>query len=93
MPGSYTLQPHTITANANHTEVTRLGGYSIRATAAAVVINLRQATVSGQILATIGIPTSGASETLPLDGYASAPGGVYVESTGGAFVGVLYDLE
>ncbi len=94
MPGgTYTLQPVTITANANHTAVSRLGGFSIRETAgAAADLNLRLATATGQILFVLELAAN-ESAGIVFPGHISAPGGVYVEVTSGAIAGVLYDME
>ncbi len=97
MPGgTYTLQPVTIAANTNHTGVTRLGGFSIResaATAAPVSVNLRLATATGQILFPLELAAN-ESAGIVFSGHISAPGGVYVEIVGtGTIEGVLFDME
>lgn len=86
--------PVTITANSNHTAVTRLGGYSIResaATAAAAAVNLRRGTVAGQIIAVIELAANG-SVTDMWPGLVGATGGVYVEVVAGTVEGVLFEV-
>lgn len=77
-----------ITGNANHVSASALHGWSMRATTAAVV-NLRKASGSGDIVASVNIPlneTSNASFDRPL----YIDGGVYVEVVSGAIVGSLW---
>lgn len=81
----------TITAGSNHPGVVNLRGWSLRATASAVV-NLRAETDSGQILATLGVDntTPAGPLTIVLPEPLPAEGGTYVEVVSGTIVGVLY---
>ena len=88
------MVPVNITGGgANHTGVTRFGGFSVYedASAAAVII-FRKATVSGQILAVLTLAAD-ESATIQFDVPLSAEGGVYVQESSGSITGVLYNAS
>ncbi len=86
-----TLQPIDITANANHTGVTRFGGFSIRASAAAFV-RLRHGSSTGQVLYVLDLALNESAGT-SFTGHIDVPSGVYVQVVSGTIEGVLYDME
>ena len=85
------MVPQTITGGgANHSSVTRLGGFSFYEDAGnAALIILRKATVSGQIVATVSLAAN-ESATIQFDTPISCEGGVYVQESSGSITGVLY---
>lgn len=97
MASSRILNPETITANANHVGVTRLGGFAVRESAvdpgAAATVRFRHETATGQLFFPLEL-AAGESAGITFQGHISAPGGVYVEVlAGGTVEGVLYDME
>ncbi len=87
------LEPVTITGDANHATVERLAGFSLKEDAsAAAFIRLRVATVSGQI---VWEQSFGAGESRSIvfdkNDFVSTPGGVYVQEASGSVEGVLFD--
>ncbi len=90
---SRNIQSVTITGGANHANVSRLTGWSIRESAgtpAAAAVNLRKAAVGGQIVATIELAANGSTTQVVNDGWIACEGGCYVEVVSGTVEGVLY---
>lgn len=81
-----------ITADTNHTIVSRLAGFSIKeaaGTPAAATVNLRDSAVGGQILVSLELAgdesaVANFEKLIPVDT------GVYVEVVAGTISGVLY---
>lgn len=89
------IEPVDVVADSNHTDVHRLGGFSVReaaGTAAAATVRLRRETVAGQILAVLELAADeSATLILPEEEHIATGAGVYVEVVAGTVEGVLYD--
>lgn len=86
------MQATDITADSNHTAVSRFAGFSVRESAgtpAAAAVNFRDSAVGGQILAVLELAAD-ESATLSLTDLISVDTGVYVEVVSGTVSGVLY---
>lgn len=86
--------PTAITANSNHSAVTKLGGFTIResaAIAAVATVRLRKAAVGGIILEVIELAANGSlTVSYGRGNYKEASGGTYVEVVAGTVEGSLF---
>jgi hypothetical protein len=86
--------PTAITANTNHTAVTKLAGFSIREAAgiaAVATVRLRRAAVGGTIIEVIELPANGSlTVSYGRGNYKEASGGTYVEVVAGTVEGTLF---
>lgn len=84
------MQPYDITPDANHAGVDRLSGFSIEEdSGSAAVIQLRKATVSGQVIVYLRL-AAGQSANIQYPDPIAAEGGVFVKEVSGSVTGVLY---
>lgn len=89
------LKANTLTANSNHTGITRLAGLSVRenaSTAAAAAINLRHGSSTGQILLVVELAAD-ESGTIELNREIRTPSGVYLEVVSGTVQAIAYTTE
>lgn len=94
-PYGHVLEPTDISADSNHTGVTRFAGFSVResaGTAAAAAVNFRRLDATGQILWVLELAAN-ESAGIVFPGNMSAPDGVYVEVVSGTVSGEIFNLE
>jgi len=86
------VTPVTITANANHAQIERMSGWSIRAAENGTAVNFRIGAVDGQICGVSGMKNDDDSDTQNFGRTdVVTVGGVYVQVVSGSLsAGVIY---
>lgn len=89
------MTPVTVSANTNHTAVTRLAGFSFRETAGgAAVLRVRKGAVDGDLVFTLSFE---ANESLLLilgdNQLVGTEDGAYVQVVSGTVEGVLFEAD
>jgi hypothetical protein len=92
MPAQVPATPVAYSANAAlYTGIGNLRGWSLRATAATTVVRLRDGTtVSGPIIAEVGLPTSGTTDNVLDPAGVHFNNGLYAELVSGTAEGAVY---
>lgn len=84
------MRTFTITPDANHAGIDRIGGFSIEEDAGSTAsIVIRKGSVSGQPVFFINLAAN-ETATLVLDKTMPCEGGAYVEEVSGSITGVLF---